>query len=50
MSPDRIAFSLWSASVSESDMLIVRRYGRVVELILRGGNAHLRCIVLRKRD
>jgi hypothetical protein len=50
MSPDRIAFTLWNASISESDLLVLRRIGRMVELQLRGGNAHLRSIVLRKRD
>jgi hypothetical protein len=50
MSPDRIAFTLWNASVTESALLVVCRIGRVVELQLRGGNAHLRSIILRRRD
>jgi hypothetical protein len=50
MSPDRIAFTLWNASVSESDLLVVRRIGRLVELFLRGGNVQMRSIILRKRD
>lgn len=50
MSADRIAFALWNASVSESDLLVLRRIGRFVELQLRGGRANLRSIVLHKRD
>lgn len=48
MSADRIAFALWKASVSESHLLVVRRSGTIVELELRGGNASLRSIVLRR--
>jgi hypothetical protein len=48
MSADRIAFALWNASVSESDLLVVCTCGGVVELQLRGGNASLRSIVLHR--
>lgn len=48
MSADRVAFALWSASVTESNLLVIRRCGGAVELHLRGGNASLRSIVLRK--
>lgn len=48
MSSDRVAFALWSASVTESNLLVIRRCGGAVELHLRGGNASLRSIVLRK--
>jgi hypothetical protein len=50
ISADRIAFALWNASVKESDLLVMRRRGRLVELHLRGGCANLRSVVLRKRD
>ncbi len=48
MSADRIAFTLWNASVTESDLLVVSSQGGLVELQLRGGNASLRSLVLRK--
>lgn len=47
---DRLALALWSASLNESDLIVLRRSGRVVELLLRGGSGSLRSIVLRKRD
>jgi hypothetical protein len=50
MSADRIAFALWNASVNQSDLLVLRRRGLIVELELRGGNANLRCVLLRKRE
>ena len=50
MSADAIAFALWNASVNESDLLILRRVGRLVELQLRGGHANMRSIVLVGRD
>lgn len=50
MSADRIAFALWNASVTESDLLVLRRVGRLVELRLRGGHAGLRSIMLHRRD
>jgi len=50
MSADRVAFALWNASVNQSDMLVLQRRGILVELQLRGGNASLRSIVLRKRE
>ncbi|HKU69176.1 MAG TPA: hypothetical protein VJP85_15495 [Candidatus Baltobacteraceae bacterium] len=50
MSPDRIAFAMWNASVSQSDMLVLLRRGIFVELQLRGGNASVRSVVLRKRE
>lgn len=46
----KAAFALWSASVNESDLLVLRRVGRLVELRLCGGHASLRSIVLHKRD
>jgi hypothetical protein len=39
---------LWNASVNESALLVLRCSGGVVELELRGGNASLRSIVLRR--
>lgn len=47
MSADRIAFALWNASISESDLLVVRSTGCIVELQLRGGNASVRSIILK---
>lgn len=48
MSADRLAFALWSASVADSDLLVIRKRGAVVELQLRGGNPSIRSLVLRK--
>ena len=45
---DKVGFALWKASVSESDLLVIRCLGNLVELQLRGGNANLRTIVLKK--
>ena len=50
MPADRIAFALWNASVNKSDLLVLRRRGRIVELELRGSNVNLRCVLLRKRE
>lgn len=50
MAADRVAFALWNASVSASDMLVLRRRGCIVELQLRGGNVGLRSLFLRKLD
>lgn len=48
MSANRVAFALWNASIMESDLLVVCCFGSIIELQLRGGNASLRSIVLRK--
>lgn len=48
MPGDQVAFALWKASVAESDLLVVRCLGNIVELQLRGGNASLRSIVLQR--
>lgn len=45
---DQLGFALWKASVSESDLLVIRCLGKLVELQLRGGNSNLRSIVLQK--
>lgn len=50
MPADRVAFALWSASVHDSDLLVLQRRGLMVELVLRGGNASLRNLVLRRRE
>lgn len=46
MPADRVAFALWRACVTESELLVLRRSARAIELQLRGGNAGVRSIVL----
>lgn len=50
MMADRLTFALWGASLHESDVLVLRRCGRLIELRLRCGNASVRSIILRKRE
>lgn len=50
MPADQLAFALWSTSINESDVLVLRRVGQLIELRLRGGRASLRSIVLDRRD
>lgn len=50
MFTDRLAFVLWNASLHDSDLIVLRRCGRFIELQLRGGSAGMRSVVLRKRD
>lgn len=50
MMADRLAFALWSASLRESDVLVLRRRGRLVELLLGCGGASVRTVALRKRE